>query len=558
MTGGVEQRASWWLAVGLAGAAVWGGLSGCARRPAEEPVETPDRAAELAEALGDPLAAAAAGWVTIFDPLQAWSGYTLALYRGRTPVLLDMNGRFVRAWPELRMSSRVRLTGDCSLLGFGSEGSVRRFGWEGDPLWQFSRAQAVLHHDAIELANGNILLLSQVVDSGTDDILEVGPSGEVVWEWHAREHLTAYLGRGGGDLTHFNSVQELPDNPWYRSGDLRFRPGNLLVSSRNLNALFVIDRKTGEAVWRYADELDLQHEARMIEPGFLRAGRILLFNNNFSPTYAYRQSVVREIDPDGEVGWEYRSEGFWSPTSGMEQPLPNGNVMIASSRGRRVFEVTREGRTVWEWAPPFDTMRPERYAYDHCPQLAALPRPPERAVVPAPGYRHVDPPVYRFTRDPRARNLRALGKRFRALSRNRQCHRLLLPGAPKVWVAYGLDRQALSAAGRTDYTADFRMWLRDAGSGEELELLRDRVRFGRVNWKERRVDVDGWDYRWVEACIDTTLPDGTPARPELATWANPSIQSRLETGEAELPEQSLTPAEVERQRRHLRALGYVE
>ena len=53
-----------------------------------------------------------------------------------------------------------------------------------------------------------------------------------------------------------------------------------------------------------------------------------------------------------------------------------GNTLIAESYGRRAFEVTQDGKNVWEYVE--DSARIQgayRYAYDHCPQLAILPKP---------------------------------------------------------------------------------------------------------------------------------------------------------------------------------------
>jgi hypothetical protein len=58
--------------------------------------------------------------------------------------------------------------------------------------------------------------------------------------------------------------------------------------------------------------------------------------------------VVREYDPDGKVVWQVAAPG--GPHSVVR--LPNGNTLIASAdrdgAPARVFEVTPEGRTVWE------------------------------------------------------------------------------------------------------------------------------------------------------------------------------------------------------------------
>ena len=42
--------------------------------------------------------------------------------------------------------------------------------------------------------------------------------------------------------THMNSVQELPPNPLFDRGHEALRPGNILVSARNLNTLYIVAR----------------------------------------------------------------------------------------------------------------------------------------------------------------------------------------------------------------------------------------------------------------------------------------------------------------------------
>ena len=46
------------------------------------------------------------------------------------------------------------------------------------------------------------------------------------------------------DWTHSNTVQVLPETP--ASRDPRFKPGNVMVSHRNLDTALVIERETGE------------------------------------------------------------------------------------------------------------------------------------------------------------------------------------------------------------------------------------------------------------------------------------------------------------------------
>ena len=82
-----------------------------------------------------------------------------------------------------------------------------------------------------------------------------------------------------------------------------------------------------------------------------------------------------------ELAWVY-NDGlrFHSPYTSSAQRLPNGNTLICEAVASRVFEVTPECETVWEYVGCGP--RSYRYAYDHCPPGAALGRPKEVSVTP--------------------------------------------------------------------------------------------------------------------------------------------------------------------------------
>lgn len=497
-------------------------------------------------------------WVTIFDPEDAWSGYTLAFMQMRIPVLIDMNGRIVHSWPRARVKSRVRLLEDGSLLGITLGKGVVQYDWNGDLVWSHDLENGFAHHDVIRLRNGNTMLVVLPADRRTDDLLEVDSAGNLVWHWRADRHLAKFIAAknpGTPDLTHINSVQEIPHNPWHEKGDLRFRPGNLMISSRSLNAIFIIDRQTKAVVWSFDRGLDRQHEALMTGPEFPAPGNILLFNNRYGSFYHDRQSTVLEINPFTKtIVWQYRSAGFYSPTSGAEQPLPNGNILISSSRGERLFEITRGGRIVWQWAPPFEINRPQRYPYDHCPQLAALGRPAEVAVRPHPEYRHIDGESYRFARRGSRQSVVIDGVKRVVLKNNHDCRRLIVPATATAHLAYGVDTQRLSAGGRQDAVVRFALRLRPQRSEEIFDLFTDGVDPTGETWKEATIALDRFAHEAVELCVQ--------ADSDSAFWAQPIITSRARiemqlTEEDELfPE--LTNEELEVQKRHLEALGYIQ
>jgi Arylsulfotransferase (ASST) len=512
-------------------------------------------------------------WVEIYDPARASPGYTLDLFWGRVPTLVDLNGRIVHAWPEARVRSRVRLLEDGSLLGLSLGRSVVQYDWEGQLTWEFDAGDRLPHHDVRKLRNGNVLVPVYSRKSRADDLLEIDRSGQVVWEWRASErmaHLFTPEILETGDRTHINSIQELPDNPWYRQGDQRFRPGNLLISSRALNAALIIERPSGEIVWIYDQGLDRQHEAAMIDSTLPGRGYVLLFNNGYGNRFRYRSSVVLMLRPtDREIVWSYAADGFYSPTAGLQQPLPNGNLLVASSRGQRTFEITREGEIVWQWAPPFEPVRPERYPYDATPQLRALDTPEAVAVTPPAAYRYVDPMTSTFAPRGGLRKVRLERKLDLVLVHNNDCRRLLLPPHPEVWVSYGVSKPLVAAAGRGNYSAHFSLFLRDE-SGSETPLLEDTVGLDPPRWRAQTVQLEGLQslanggdlaLRWVELCVRTRETDAPPETPteDFAFWSNPLVRTAGAAEPAHEPdEEPLTPEELEAQHEHLRALGYLQ
>jgi hypothetical protein len=375
---------------------------------------------------------------TIYDPDRCYNGYTLVLLPDPNALcvgLIDMNGRIAHRW---QMDSpkgkgyvpRARLQPDGALLvlrskgGFG-RGCVEEYAWEGQLVWEYAPPAGLKpHHDVEKTADGNTLIIcreevpEEIRSSAkeperremlySDVIQEIAPSGEAVWEWHQYEHLDIdrrinvpapvdwWAGPENNtlvDWTHTNTVQAIPPNKWYDAGDERFRPGNVLMSLRQLDTVLLVDRETKEIVWQYTGDynggMSGQHDSHMIEKGIPGEGNVLIFDNGASPTTNLGHvgcSYVLEVDPTtNEVVWVYdRRERFHSNFTSSCQRLQNGNTLILESAHYRVFEVTPEGETVWEhvFPGPVYSQRAYRYGYNHCPQTLALGRPEERAAVP--------------------------------------------------------------------------------------------------------------------------------------------------------------------------------
>ncbi|MCX7016983.1 MAG: aryl-sulfate sulfotransferase [Candidatus Sumerlaeota bacterium] len=376
---------------------------------------------------------------TIYCPEKCFNGYSLILVPGADNMdagLIDMNGAIVHRWTmasERKKAGfpRLRLLPDGRLLVLRSVGNrivgyAQEFDWDGALVWEYSPPAGLWpHHDIEKTATGNTLLICrELVPEAirakakeperraklyADVIQEISPDKQVVWEWHQYDHLDIdrkasvfaspawWFGPENNtlvDWVHTNTIQALPPNRWFDAGDTRFKPGNLLMSSRALDVVLIVDRDTKQIVWEYTGDyrggLSGQHDSHMIEKGLPGEGNILIFDNGASPTKDLSHcgaSFVLEIDPTTQkVVWVYdKREQFHSNFTSSCQRLPNGNTLILESAHSRLFEVARECETVWEyvfaWQP--HSARAYRYGYDFCPQTRALGRPEERPVAPA-------------------------------------------------------------------------------------------------------------------------------------------------------------------------------
>jgi len=322
--------------------------------------------------------------VTLYDPSRAYNGYTIVwAEKGKDAWLIDMEGYIVHRWKMpgeaglhgvllpngnflasvlVPTDKKAGLTREASGLG----GLLLEVDWDGNPVWKYKAPYQ--EHDFYRLDNGNTLYISWDPEGqipadiaakikgglpGTerkgvmwgDVIREVNPAGEEVWKWFAYEHLDPELDalrplESRELYTCLNSVFGLPN-------------GDVLISSRHTDSIYIIDKATGDVKWRWGrGKIALQHDATMLDNG-----NILLFDNGahregFAPNY----SRAVEVNPStNKVVWEYKSDppsDFYSTIMGGCQRLPNGNTLICEAFMGRVFEVTYEGEMVWEYILP--------------------------------------------------------------------------------------------------------------------------------------------------------------------------------------------------------------
>ncbi|MCX7015435.1 MAG: aryl-sulfate sulfotransferase, partial [Candidatus Sumerlaeota bacterium] len=356
-----------------------------------------------------------------------YNGYTVVTpFLSPLIYLVDMLGRVVHQWevktdPQLYAEVLERQI-DGSWLGvlWRDPGSVDPRGVgetavgqcavvnldpQSNIVWRWDAPEGFWpHHDVRRLKSGNtLLLLNTLVDMpeiAAKPLLdqyfqEIKPDGTVVWEWRTSDHFEEFgfsaearriIHERGGDVFHNNTASVLPGN---RLGakDRRFRKGNILGSQRHTSIIYIIDRDSGEVVWKWGDgpgQLVGQHHPTMQENG-----NILIYDNGGRSRYpSVNRFYTRliEINPaTGEVAWEYQHEPlnrketckFFSPSWGSAQRLPNGNTFSLDCHKGRLFEVTPDGEIVWEYISPFPwgartkieygIYRSFRFGYDMAP-----------------------------------------------------------------------------------------------------------------------------------------------------------------------------------------------
>lgn len=326
--------------------------------------------------------------VTIKQYSQIEPGLVLLAGRDDVVRLIAPNGAVVRTWEaeEGAAFGHPLAVGRGEFVTFKTydDGRVSlvRVDWNGNTVFELFEPEGVeFHHDFDLLENGNYLVLCrkklerpEISDKTIEDdcLMEVSPTGKTVWEWTTSDHFDDFgfsqevkdgIFAAGGDWAHANAAAPIPsDNP---HTDPRFASGNVVMSYRFISTVAVVDRGSGDIVW--TSQLAVgQHDAQMIPGSLPGGGNISVFDNGFGEKYDRAieirdHSRVLEIDPvAGKIVWQYTAEmsnlprwHFYSHFIGSAQRLANGNTLLCEGALGRVFEVTTEGKIVWEFVSPW-------------------------------------------------------------------------------------------------------------------------------------------------------------------------------------------------------------
>ena len=271
------------------------------------------------------------------------------------------------------------------------------FSLSGEEIWSEPN-EDFLHHDLIQLPNGNYMGIIEVIQLGPipigawtplfwalgyqadgvtpefpwvgDKIVEWDKdTKEIVWEWNTFDNYsmldydtygdTWYQGFYDGryDWTHINAI------------DYSESENAVYTSCRHLSRITKIDYNTGESIWDMGLDMPsgdvecgenlgftFQHSITLLENGNI----LTLDNGNISETindtpYPTTRALEISINENNNVcsalvEWEYElSEELFGFASGNAQKLDNGNYLITTvGDGGTSLEVSPEHEIVWE------------------------------------------------------------------------------------------------------------------------------------------------------------------------------------------------------------------
>lgn len=256
----------------------------------------------------------------------------------------------------------------------GMTGYIEKFNTKGESIWSYENQN--MHHDFDILPNGNVLITTvSKLDSSyakrikggfegaskgswSDILFEVDKDKKIVWSWSYQDHirpedftLNSYTSKH--DFTHTNSVK------YYETNPINHKP-SVLINSRYLSTVFLIDKESGNVLWQSPKEmLSFAHDASLDNED----GTVMVFDNGFFRKLErpVLQSRIIKIDlKTNKIVWTFNGgktgvemSAFSSSIMGGAQQLDNGNVLATVSVQGKVIEISKDRKFIAQYINTF-------------------------------------------------------------------------------------------------------------------------------------------------------------------------------------------------------------
>jgi len=192
-----------------------------------------------------------------------------------------------------------------------------------------------------------------------DTIVKISKQGKVLFEisimdvlkkngYSGLMYLSTLKSRNtqvSGDIYHLNDVELFPNS----MDEGTFKHGDVMVSLRNINTVFVFDPKTLKIRYLTTGKFVRQHD-----PDFIDGDHFSVFDNNhIAPSeYGQNSKIVIVSALDDQVQDYFSSADkvpFYTNIMGKHQWLENGNLLMLESMNGRVIEVNTQKEVVWSY-----------------------------------------------------------------------------------------------------------------------------------------------------------------------------------------------------------------
>lgn len=283
---------------------------------------------------------------------EAMDGYTFfSPFSGTKAYMIDNCGHLINEWdrgtrPGLSAyfldNGLMLRTYKPSLNGpftsASNAGGLELVDWDNNTVWSYeiNTSEQLSHHDAVMMANGNILVLTweltyrdELVSLGRDPdeisvedymwsekILEIEPVGNaeanIIWEWHINDH---YVQDFDETKEGFNIISEHPELFDINLPELNSNNSNATRDWNHFNAIdynesldqILISVRNSDEIW-ILDHSTTTEEAASHEGGIYgRGGDILYRWGNAS---AYQGAPVSDQQLFGQHGVHWITEGL--------------------------------------------------------------------------------------------------------------------------------------------------------------------------------------------------------------------------------------------------------
>ncbi len=269
--------------------------------------------------------------VTVANTSQMVDGFTYGIREGGGSYAIDANGDIrwyttieISTMPIKRLANGNIISGSSTLV----EGeSVAASLFEFDMLGRVYNEYLIygVHHEVVELSNGDLLVAASVGDTVEDYIVRLDrTTGEIVQDWDFHDILDMeYLSDESWqyhiynnqtlnnptktETAKWNTVYSRSANDWFHNNALYYNEeeNTIMASGRMKDAIVKFDADTGEVIWILADPnvewAQTTYADKMLTP----------IGEDFE--YAYGQHAITMTD-DGDIllfdNGNYRSKEY--------------------------------------------------------------------------------------------------------------------------------------------------------------------------------------------------------------------------------------------------------